>query len=87
MAWMGTQSDLEKILDDEGAEKDEQGQFLVSQPDDGKDRRVVSFLGMSGPEAEVVIPDGLCFRKDGEWYEIVPRATKSGVGFGGFKVF
>ena len=86
MAWIGIMRDLKQVLADERADKDKDGRYLVASVDDGSGHlpRPVTFMGMAGDDAEVVVPDGVCFRKDGKWFEIVPRMTK--VGFSGFKV-
>jgi len=50
MGWIGTQGQLEHYLAVVGADRDEEGRFLIWG-------RVVSFLGSTGENAEVVVDE------------------------------
>ena len=69
MGWIGSNDELQKALQAAGADKDEDGRFLIYG------ESPVSFLGMG---EEFVVPDGAMFSVKGEKRNLAELLEKSG---------
>lgn len=74
--WIGRNSQVKHYLKIVGADRDDQGRFLVSEPG------VASFLGMAGDDVDVVISTDVKFYVRGHERGLASglRSTSYGLG-------
>lgn len=71
--WMGELRHVHHVLATIGADQDEAGQFYVRG-------QIVSFLGLSGPDAEMVIGPDAQYRIAGEWVGLAAALNATSYG-------
>lgn len=74
--WIGVARQMLHYLSTVGADRDEEGRFLVRPPGS-----VSSFMGMEGENAEVVVSGEACYRVGGErWCNLAAGLATTSYG-------
>jgi len=63
MGWIGTTGQLLHYLGVVGADRDDEGRFLVR----GK---IATFMGMGGDDAECVVAENAEYQAGGQWFSL-----------------
>jgi len=74
MGWIGLVEELENVLRCYGAERDEEGRFLIFNGG------IATFMGQGGPGAECVVDEESCCRIDGRVVRIAPLLASTSYG-------
>jgi len=83
MGWIGTVREVTHYLATVGADKNEQDEYALAGPES---RAPATFMGLRGPDAEIVIPDEVCYYVDGEKRALAGGLATTSMGLSGIVV-
>ena len=80
MGWMGSQQQVMDTLAAAGADRDEDGRFLI------QGGGVTSFMGVDDPNNDDLVDDQSLYRANGRWSSLANLLCSTGLGLGSVKV-
>jgi hypothetical protein len=73
-SWFGILRDVKAYLQSQGADKDEEDHFIISEPG------VILFLGIVDDDNEAIVPEATMYYVKGKAKSLAEGLSKSGTG-------